>query len=133
MVPLLRDRLVSRWLGGGFTGALGAGVIGWGLRKLREGLRREPELLDVSKLVPGETYTITTKPAPRRRERKLAQRVVKAERKARRAGRVTTPTPRGQRRLAELDSARSNLQAAQDASLAKARRKAPPTRRRTFR
>jgi len=118
---VLRQRVLSRWLGDGLTGALGASLIGWGIGKLGEGLRKDPEVLDVSKLIPGETYTVVTRPAPRRRERKLERRATRATAEAdrrsrptraqrrtdkaaararRRAGRADPTTRSGQRRLA---------------------------------
>ncbi len=99
MFAMARRRLLSRWLGDGMTGVIGASVLGWGLRKLRDGLRRDAEVLDVSKLVPGEQYTVVTRPAPTRRERKLERKSVRADR---RAAKATAPTRRQRHSAAEL-------------------------------
>jgi hypothetical protein len=78
-------------------------LAGWAWRKLAEGVRHDPELLDVSTLKPGETYTITTRPAPSRRERKLAKKTGAAQAKVDKATR-TTRSQRGTARA--LDRAR---------------------------
>lgn len=132
MPSLIRQRILSRWLGDGLSGALGASLIGWGVGKIREGLRRQPEVLDVSRLVPGETYTIVTLPPPRRRERKLAKRVKRAERKAGRALRAKSPSQRQQRRIDSLAATRAALEGERSAALARARRRQLPRHRRTF-
>lgn len=178
MAAIIRQRVLSRWLGDGFAGALGAGILGWGFRKLRDGIRREPQVLDVAKLVAGERYTVVTRPAPNRRERRLERRFDRSDRRARRAtaptrrqrrsaarlarterrvekadpttpkGRrlaterarrrarheaITTPTPKQRRAVARRDRLEADLRTTRDAALARARRRAPSPRQRTFR
>jgi hypothetical protein len=72
MGAVIRARILTKVLGGGPAGLAGAAALRWGWQKLREG--REEEVLAVSRLKPGETYTVVTRPAPRRQERKLAKR-----------------------------------------------------------
>jgi predicted lipid-binding transport protein (Tim44 family) len=177
MVAVLRQRLARRWFGEGMAGAVAMSVAGYAWRKLSEGVRRDPELLDVSTLKPGETYTISTRPAPSRRERKLAKKTGTARAKVQKATRTTRAqrgtaraldraqrkagraqvgsvahmeqsqradkleqryqllvahTARQQRLIDSLATLEAELQAEQDARLAKARRKAPRPRRRVW-
>jgi predicted lipid-binding transport protein (Tim44 family) len=178
MFAALRQRLARRWFGDGMAGAVGLSLVGWAWRKAAEAVRHEPELLDVSTLKAGETYTITTRPAPSRRERKLAKKtaaarskvakatrttraqrstaraLAKAQRKvakatsgsathieqSQRAGRLeqrydalVAHTARQQRLIDTLTTLQAELQAEQDAHLARARKKASAPRRRTWR
>ncbi len=115
MFAALRQRLIQRWFGDGLAGAMFLALGGWAWRQFREGLRHEPELLDVSTLKPGETYTITTRPAPSRRERKIAKRADAARTKAERATRTT----RAQRKTGRaLERARRKAGKAKPGSVA---------------
>jgi len=72
MAAVIRARILTKVLGGGPAGLAGAAALRWGWEKLRED--REEEVLAISRLKPGETYTVVTRPAPTRKERKLAER-----------------------------------------------------------
>jgi hypothetical protein len=96
---VVRTQVLRRLFGSGATGAIGAGVASWALDRLSEGIRHDAEVLDVSKLRVGETYTVVTRPAPTRRERKLASRLDAAERKVRAATKPTGPQRRAARAL----------------------------------
>jgi hypothetical protein len=96
---VVRTQVLRRLFGGGTTGAIGAGLASWGLDRLSEGIRHDAEVLDVSKLRVGETYTVVTRPAPTRRERKLASRLDAAERRVRAATKPTGPQRRAARAL----------------------------------
>ena len=178
MAGVLRTQLLRRVFGDGPGGVAGAAVASWGLSKVAEGIRRDEQVLDVSKLRVGETYTIVTRPAPTRRERKLAKRARRADRKAtaatkphraqrrtaarlekvqRRAAkadptstrgaklaaaerdlemryqRLSAHTPKQRQLLARREAWVSALEAERAASLAKARRKARPPRRKVWR
>jgi len=116
MFAALRQRLFRRWFGEGMAGAVGLSVAGWAWRKLADGVRHEPELLDISTLKAGETYTITTRPAPSRRERKLAKETEVAQAKVDKATRTT----RAQRSTARsLTRARRKAHKAKDGSAAR--------------
>jgi hypothetical protein len=99
MAGVVRTQVLRRVFGSGATGAIGAGVASWALDRLSEGIRHDAELLDVSKLRVGETYTVATRPAPTRRERKLASRLDAAERRVRAATKPTGPQRRAARAL----------------------------------
>jgi hypothetical protein len=178
MFASLRRKLTQRLFGEGLAGAVGLSVAGWTWRKLVEGVRHEPELLDVSTLKAGETYTITTRPAPSRREAKLAKKTKSAQAKVDKATRTTraqrstaralsraqrkatkakvgsaaqlqqaqravtleqryetlvSHTARQQRLIDTLSTLQAELQAEQDAHLAKARQKVPAPRRKIWR
>jgi hypothetical protein len=96
---VVRTQLLRRVFGTGATGTIGAGVASWAIDRLSDGIRHDDELLDVSKLRVGETYTIVTRPAPTRRERKLARRLDAAERRVRAATKPTGPERRAARAL----------------------------------
>jgi predicted lipid-binding transport protein (Tim44 family) len=116
MFAALRQRLLRRWFGEGMAGAVGLSLAGWAWRKLADGVRHEPELLDVSTLKAGETYTITTRPAPSRRERKIAKKTRAAQIKVDKATRTT----RAQRSTARsLSRAQRKAGKAKDGSAAK--------------
>ena len=177
MFAVLRQRLARRWFGDGVAGAMALSLATWAGGKLAEGIRHEPELLDVSHLKPGETYTILTRPAPTPRERQLMKKRAAAQAKLARATRSTRAqrrtaraiarairkadkaragsaawhehtlraelleqrydtlsahTPRQQRLIDTLEGIQSELQAEQDAHLAKARKKVRPPRRRIW-
>ena len=89
MFAALRQRLARRWFGDGMAGAVGMSLVGWAWKKAAEAVRHEPELLDVSTLKAGETYTIITRPAPSRRERRLAKKASAAQSKVDKATRTT--------------------------------------------
>jgi hypothetical protein len=99
MAAVIRTRIARRFFGEGMGGVVASSLVSWGLAKLGEGLRHEEEVLDVSKLRVGETYTIVTRPAPTREERKLAVRSAKADEKARKAERPTAAQRRTARSL----------------------------------
>jgi hypothetical protein len=94
-----RTQILRRVFGGGTTGAIGAAVASWAVDHLSDGIRHRDELLDISTLRVGETYTVVTRPAPTRRERKLASRLETAERRARAATKPTGPQRRAARSL----------------------------------
>jgi hypothetical protein len=101
------------------TRLYGDGVAGWAastvadrsMAALLASARKEPELLDVSRLRPGESYVVTTRPAPRRKERKLVAasakahaRLEKAERPARKLRKTERRLRVAERRLARTRS-----------------------------
>ena len=88
MAGVIRRQVLDRVFGSGASGVVGAAMVGWLIDQLKE--RNDPELLDTAHLVPGETYTISTRPAPTRAERKVEQRVAASSRKLDKV----TPSPK---------------------------------------
>jgi hypothetical protein len=101
MAGVIRSRLLTRLFGGGPGAVAGAAVVSWGLRKVREG--RQPEVLNVSRLVPGETYTVGTRPAPDRKERRLAKRSARLHRRLEKELRPTRAQRRADRRFRRFE------------------------------
>ena len=64
MAGMIRTRIVHRVFGDGFSGVVASSVVTWGLAKVGEGIRKEDEVIDVSRLRVGETYKVMTRPAP---------------------------------------------------------------------
>jgi len=91
-----RTKILRRYFGDGIGGTVATSLITWGLAKVAEGFRHEEEVIDVSRLHPGETYKIVTRPAPTKAERKLAVRSAKASERMHKA---TRPGP-AERRMA---------------------------------
>lgn len=123
MASIVRTRVLSRVFGEGVTGVVGVAVASWAIDKVREGIGSDPELLDISQLKAGETYTIVTRPAPSRRERKLAidhAKLTKASAKAvrlsgsqRKAGRAATKAVDRAAKLVAKNPESSKAQSAQ--------------------
>ena len=178
MTAVIRTRALRRVFGDGFSGMVASSLVTWGITKLGEGLRHDDEVIDVSNLRVGETYTVVTRPAPTRAERKLAVKAAKASERAHKATRpsgderrtarslervqkklakvrvdsskaaklraesaklearyakATARTPKQQAFVAKAEAAQREYEAAREASLAKARRKARPPRKRVWR
>ena len=81
----IRTRVIARLYGEGIGASVAGVVSDRAITALQQSLRREPELLDVSTLVPGERYVISTRPAPDRKERKLDKRAQVARKRLDRA------------------------------------------------
>ncbi len=77
MAAIIRTKILTKVFGGGAGGVVGAAAVSFAMKQLRQ--HDDPEVLDVSKLVPGETYTVVTRPAPTRKVRKLEKKASKAE------------------------------------------------------
>ena len=92
------------------TGTITAGMGSWLWRQASAALSHEPELLDISTLVPGETYVVSTRPAPTRKERRAA---AKLESTRRRVARRTAPDRTTRRALRQLAAAHKRLDALQ--------------------
>ena len=95
---LLR-RVLVRLYGDGLAGWAASIVAERSIAALRASTQKEPELLDVSRLRPGETYLVTTRPAPRRKERQLAAASEKAHARLEKAERPSRKLRRTSRRL----------------------------------
>ena len=70
----LRQQALSKLFGEGTGGVVAAAVAGWAADQLRQSWRRTPQLLDTATLIPGETYTVRTRPPLDRVERRLTAR-----------------------------------------------------------
>ncbi len=89
------------------TRLYGDGVAGWAatvaadrsIAALRASARKEPELLDVSSLRAGETYTVTTRPAATRKERRLVDASTKVHARLEKAERPSRKLRKTERRL----------------------------------
>jgi hypothetical protein len=100
-------RRAIRWVyGEGFAAFVAAAIADRAISEVRRSTRKEPEMLDVSRLRPGETYLVTTRPAPTRRERRLErrserthERLALAERPSRKLREAERELNRAQRRL----------------------------------
>lgn len=77
MAAIIRTKILTKVFGGGAGGVIGAAAVSFAMKQLRQ--RDEPEVLDVSKLVPGESYSVVTRPAPTRKVRKLEKKAAKVE------------------------------------------------------
>jgi hypothetical protein len=102
MRPALRQRIIARIYGDGFGAFVAATATDRALTHLRHAVHKPPETLDVSKLIPGETYVVTTRPAPRRKERKLEREALEARARFDQASRPSRSTVRLERRLARV-------------------------------
>lgn len=95
MIRNLRQQALDRAFGRGAGGFVAATAIGWFIDQVRSS--NQPERLDTARLVPGETYLVTTRPAMNRKERrdskKLRRRTAKLD-QVRRPGRATRRTAR---------------------------------------
>jgi hypothetical protein len=121
VAAVIRTRILRRYFGDGFSGVVATTVVTWGLSKLREGLRHEDEVIDVSRLRVGETYSIVTRPAPTRAERKLA---VKSAKASERAHKATRPTSSERRTARALERAQRKAAKARPGSPKAAKRRA---------
>ena len=90
----VRQQALDRAFGQGIGGFAAASALGWLIDQLREG--KQPERLDTARLVPGETYLVTTRPAMSRaerrdldRRRKAGAKLEKVSRPKRRARKAT--------------------------------------------
>lgn len=113
MLSALRQRVLASVLGGGLTGTLTASAGSWLFRQASDAISRQPELLDVSTLVPGETYVVSTRPAPKRRERRAAAELAATRRTV---ARRTAPDRSARRTRRKLTSARKRLRSARPQS-----------------
>jgi len=98
MASIIRTRVLSRVFGEGVGGVVSVALASWAIDKVREGIGSDPELLDVSQLKAGETYTIVTRPAPTRAERKLESQRSALDRASRKASRQSGSQRRSERR-----------------------------------
>lgn len=81
----VRQQALDRAFGQGLGGFVAASALGWLIDQFREG--KQPERLDTARLVPGETYLVTTRPAMSRAERRDVARRQKAAAKLEKASR----------------------------------------------
>ena len=80
LLATLRQQALSKLFGDGASGVIAAAVAAWAADQAREALRRTPQLLDTTKLIPGETYTVRTRPPLDRSERRLTTQYESASR-----------------------------------------------------
>lgn len=109
MLRRLRQVALDRAFGKGAGGFLAASVVGWLIDQIRSA--DQPERLDTARLVPGETYVVTTRPAMTRTERRDAKRLAASTAKLHKAttpGRSTRSTAaklaRAQRKAAKASA-----------------------------
>lgn len=95
----MRQRALAKLFGSGASGAAVASIAGWLFDQARAALRKEPQRLDVSRLQPGETYLVTTRPAMSRTEAKLDASSRKLAVKVERDARPRRSARRARRRL----------------------------------
>lgn len=103
MFGAVRQRLLASAFGGGLTGTVLAGSLKWLGQQVGVAWKREPERLDTSSLVPGETYIVTTRPAPNRTERKARAAAAKVSARLDRELRPTRARRRVAAKLAKVD------------------------------
>lgn len=97
MVDSLRSRALVTLFGGGLGGTAAQAAVEWLSKEVAAALGRTPEVLDVSRLEPGETYTVTVRPPLTAAERTARARREKLSRKlgdSTRPGRSTLRTAR---------------------------------------
>lgn len=129
MPSVLRTRVLRRLFGSGIDGIIALAVVDAMLERVRRA-RTEGEVVLRARLDVGETYTLSTRPAPDRKERKLLaagaatrSRLERAERPTRRrraSAKRSREAAELRARLAELDSA---LEAHRADRITKARRR----------
>jgi hypothetical protein len=90
---------MTRFYGDGVAGWAATLVAARAVGALRSATRREPELLDVSSLRPGESYVVTTRPAPDRKERRLIEASAKAQSRLDRAEHPSRKLRKAEREL----------------------------------
>lgn len=119
MGAVIRARILQRVLGGGPAGLAAAAAFRWGWEKYKEGKR--PDVLAVSTLKPGETYTVVTRPAPGRKERKLAKRSAAVHERLEKASRPTRAQKKADRgyRKAERKALRAKAGSSKEARWAR--------------
>lgn len=116
MLQRLRQTALDRAFGKGAGGFLAATVIGWFIDQVRAS--KQPERLDTARLVPGETYIVTTRPGMGRVERRDARRLAGAQQKLRK---VQRPGRRTRATAAKLSRAQRRASAAPVGSRRKVR------------
>lgn len=84
LFAMLRRRAIRRGVLGGSRTWLVIGGLAWALRAVQLAARPSPERVFVGDLKAGESYMITTRPAPptRRQRRRLRRAERRAERRA---------------------------------------------------
>lgn len=87
---------IRKIFGGGFTADVASRGISYLTQETIRAIRNEDEFVTRQRLQPGETYTVIARPAPSRRERKLA----KSESKLRRQYESLSAPSRKQKRIA---------------------------------
>ena len=96
MQPVVK-KAVNKLYGDGAAGFVAAAVADRAIVALKASAKKEPELLDVSSLRPGETVTVTTRPPVGRKERKLVKRSKKAHARLDKAERASRKLKRAHR------------------------------------
>ena len=96
----LRTKATERIFGTGVTGLIAGSLLGWFLDEALEALSKEGERLDLARLVPGETYLVSTRPPMTRKESKLTAKHAAASRELAKMTRPSGSTIRVARRLA---------------------------------
>ncbi len=77
ILALLRRHAMSKVFGEGASGVVAASALAWLVEQIRESGERS-HVLDTTRLVPGETYTVRTRPPMDAAERRLTGRYEKA-------------------------------------------------------
>ena len=93
-----------RVFGKGPAGFVAASAIGWLTDQIRES--KQPERLDTARLVPGETYLVTTRPGMNRAERRDAKKLRATQR---RLAKVAAPSRTARRTAVELAAAQRRV------------------------
>jgi len=92
-------KLVSKALGDGFAADVTGRASAYLVDEARKAVDRDEIPVSKVRLRPGESYTVIARPAPTRRERKLAARQAALREADRRLGRATRRQRRVARRL----------------------------------
>lgn len=108
MASVVRNRLLGRVLGGGIDGMVALAVVDALMERVRAS-RNDGDILIRARLEPGETYLVTTRPAPDRKERRLLSARSAAEAKLARAERPTRRRRRAARRDREAALLRQRI------------------------
>lgn len=94
-MSLGRRVVLEKVFGSGTSGLIAATAVGWMVDRVQEARRNEPERLDTARLVPGETYLVTTRPPMSRAEAKVVaahEALTKKQRALDRPNRATVST-----------------------------------------
>lgn len=103
MLRIIRQRFLTKALGGSFTSAI---ALGWILDKVKDIFDDDPEDIEMVALRPGESYQVVARPAMSKREAKLFAEEQKLKAKA---AKVSRPTSKELKAAKKLSRAQRKL------------------------
>ncbi|HBX77564.1 MAG TPA: hypothetical protein DEG43_07955 [Acidimicrobiaceae bacterium] len=117
MLTRLRQQFLLKIFGPGAGSFLAASAVGWLIDNAKKAFGENPETLDVSRLKPGESYLVTTRPPMSKAERKLQlsrdkldQAIARQTRPNASTRKVATQLSKTQRKLSKAKPGSSRAQ-----------------------